>query len=67
MSLCSHFILSNSSFSWWGAYLSQYENKVIVAPETWFGPDAPQNWQDIYCKDWIVLPTYFNKGMIYPK
>ena len=67
MSFCSHFILSNSSFSWWGAYLSQNENKIVIAPETWFGPDAPQNWQDIYCKEWIVMPTYFKNGMIYPK
>ena len=67
MSMCHQFVISNSSFSWWGAYLSRYENKIVVAPETWFGPEGPQAWQDIYCEGWKILPTYFNNGIIEPK
>lgn len=36
MSACKHFIISNSSFSWWAQYLGQYEHKVVVSPTRWF-------------------------------
>lgn len=36
MSRCDHFIISNSSFSWWAAYLATSPRKVVVAPRFWF-------------------------------
>ena len=40
MSLCSDFIIANSSFSWWGAWLSANEDKKVIAPNQWFGKDG---------------------------
>jgi len=52
MSRCSGHIIANSSYSWWGAALS---GKKAVAPEDWFGPNGPRNWEDIYREDWIIV------------
>lgn len=35
MSYCKHHIISNSSFSWWGAVINEQEDSVVVCPNRW--------------------------------
>jgi len=52
MSACDHFLIANSSLSWWGAWLGSHTEKKVIAPERWFlTPDKdtrdllPESWQ----------------------
>ena len=55
MSLCKHNILSNSTFSWWGAFLNKNKNKQVFAPSMWFALDGPNNYNDIFEKNWNII------------
>lgn len=52
MSSCKHFILANSTFSWWAQYLSQNENKIVVSPSQWFNNEKEHPLID---KSWVLL------------
>ncbi len=52
MSCCSHNIIANSTFSWWGAWLNQREEKLVIAPKKWMNN---RNMADICPKNWIRL------------
>ena len=47
-------ILSNSTFSWWGAYLAG-PVATVYAPDRWFGPAGPQDYEDVYERHWCRL------------
>lgn len=58
MSSCKHFIIHNSTFSWWVQHLSKNENKIVVAPTKWMNSELPI---DLYESNWVYLT---NKGDI---
>lgn len=54
MSLCNHHVIANSSFSWWGAWLSTAPDKLVIAPDRWFN-DPSINTSDLIPSDWQRL------------
>ena len=58
LTLSKNIIISNSTFSWWGAYFGNTQNRLIYYPDIWFGPALqqlqtsqmfPTTWQKIDC------------------
>ena len=54
MSHCRHHIISNSTFSWWGAWLNPDPKKIVIAPKDW--PTPPKNdIRDLVPEEWIKI------------
>lgn len=57
MSVCNYHLIANSSFSWWGAYLSK--SRLVVAPggkhHAWFGPKGPDDISDLIPSEWAKI------------
>ena len=53
MSKCKYNIIANSTFGWWGAWLNNYNKKIVIAPKNWFanGTKTP----DLIPKSWLKL------------
>jgi len=54
MKSCKHFILPNSTFGWWAAFLSESQNKMVIVPKPWFN-DPKINTSDLIPADWETL------------
>jgi len=58
MSLCDDFIIANSSYSWWGAWLACNPSKKVIAPLRWFGLDGDTrnfDTRDLLPEGWIRI------------
>jgi len=56
MSKCKHGIIANSSFSWWGAWLINNPDKIIIGPSRWTVKESDSN-VNILPSEWIKLKT----------
>jgi hypothetical protein len=54
MSLCRHNVVANSSFSWWGAWLNNNPDKIVIAPRKWFNKYEADT-KDLVPENWIRL------------
>ena len=54
MTLCKYFIIPNSAFGWWAAWLSSYPEKIVIAPKQWF-QDLRHDTRDVIPDGWIRI------------
>jgi hypothetical protein len=54
MSKCKNHIIANSTFSWWGAWLNQNPDKIVIAPKQWTTKKTSDE-LDILPKEWIQM------------
>ncbi|TRZ49946.1 alpha-1,2-fucosyltransferase [bacterium] len=54
MSHCRNHITANSTFSWWGAWLSPFQDKIVIAPKRWYR-NMNRDTRDLLPRDWIQV------------
>ena len=56
MTQCSDFIIANSTYSWWGAWLCMNPFKEVIYPNRWFGPNnASKSTADLFPRSWRII------------
>lgn len=64
MSYCKHNIIANSTFSWWGAWLNNYEDKIVIAPRSWFRNNKRLMNNHIIPDSWIKIENPLSEDMV---
>lgn len=54
MSACHHFVIANSTFSWWAAWLAPHPEKIVIAPQKWF-TDESIDTSDLIPEEWVRM------------
>lgn len=54
MAQCQHYVIGNSTFGWWGQFLSENKQRQVFAPDRWFRTDLPA---DQYEPFWTRIPV----------
>lgn len=55
MRKCRHFIIANSTFSWWASQMSDNSSKIMISPRTWFLAEVHEQFLNAIMEDYILI------------